>query len=232
MAEELEGLETAGEVGKHPPTRGAGRSLWRSIVLPLLVIGAIAGAIWWLDYRPQGGTSESGGRYGPIGLPAALIPPGMDVSPKEGSLAPDFILERLEGGDLRLSDLRGQAVVLNFWATWCVSCRKEIPQLVAAYDRYRDQGLEIVAVDLQESKAIVRSYAQDFGMDFPIVIDKDGRVAKAYRLLGVPTTFFIDREGVVRSVFMGPLLGEQGDTRVQGPIEKSDLEQRLEEILR
>ena len=208
------------------------RGLWRRVVYPLLVITAIAAAIWWLGYRSDGGTtSSSGQRHGPVDLPADLMPVGMQVQAKEGALAPDFLLETLEGNDLRLSDFRGQPVVVNFWATWCTSCREEIPQLVVAYDRFRDDGLEIIAVDLQESDSIVRSYAQDFGMEFPIVMDRDGRVADRYRLLGVPTTFFIDREGLVRSVFTGPFLEEGQGTTAQGAIGGSELEKRIEEIL-
>lgn len=208
------------------------RGLWRRAVYPLLVIAAIAAAIWWLGYRSDGATtSSSGERYGPVDLPVALVPTGTEVQAKEGALAPDFLLETLEGDDLRLSDLRGQPVVVNFWATWCTSCREEIPQLNAAYDRFRDDGLVIIGVDLQESDSIVRRYAQDFGMGFPIAMDRDGGVADRYRLLGVPTTFFIDREGVIRSVFTGPFLEEGQGTTAQGAITDSQLERRVGEIL-
>lgn len=230
MAGDMEALEPRPKAEGTPSPPQPGRGVWRRIVLPVLVIAAIALVIWWLEYRP-GSESTLGGRYGPVSLPAELVPAGAKVSPAEGKLAPDFLLETLDGGELRLSDLRGKGVVVNFWATWCPPCRKEIPQLVAAYERFRDQGLEIVAVNLQESDSIVRRYAEDFGMEFPIVIDRDGRVADKYRLIGLPTTYFIDRQGVVRSVFRGPFLGEQQGTSVQGAIEESELEQRILEIL-
>ena len=102
---------------------------------------------------------------------------------------------------------------------------------MSAYDRFRDQGLVIIGVNLQESKSIVQNYADDFGMKFPIAIDRSGEVAKRYRLLGLPMTFFIDRQGVVRSVFAGPFLEKSRGTNVQGAIGASDLEQRIAEIM-
>jgi thiol-disulfide isomerase/thioredoxin len=205
----------------------------RQVLYPLLVIGVIAAVIWYLEYRPDGGavSPSSALRYGPVGLPAALVPPGAQVAPEEGALAPDFLLEELNGGELRLSDFRGRPVVLNFWATWCAPCRKEIPQLVQAHERYKDDGLVIIALNLQEGKAIIRPYAEDFGMDFPIAIDRNGEVGERYRLLGLPTTYFIDRDGVITSIFRGPLEGESNGRTVQGAIGESDLDQRLAEIL-
>ncbi len=219
----------------EPRPRPRPRPLWRSVLLPLLVIGAIAFAIWWLEYRPGGdggGVSPiSGEQYGVVDLPEALLLPGLAVGAGEGKLAPDFLLGTLEGGELRLSDLRGQAVVLNFWATWCGPCRKEIPQLVAAYDRFRGQGLVVIGVNLQEDAGTVEGYSRDFGMHFPVPIDRSGAVAREYRLLGVPTTYFIDRDGVVLSVYTGPFLEEAGDTSVQGAIEESKLLTGIREIL-
>ena len=156
----------------------------------------------------------------------------MEVGLHEGKLAPNFLLETLEGGEMRLSDLRGQAVVINFWATWCKPCRKEIPELVDAYNSYRDRGLIILGVNLQEGKGIVRPFAEEFGMKFPIPIDRDGEVGDSYRILGLPTTYFVDRGGVVRSVFTGPFFEKGQGTNVQGAIEENELLKRIEQILK
>jgi len=208
---------------------------WRSVIFPLLVVAAIAAVIWWLEYRPgadQPPTSPiSGEQYGPATLPAALVPPGLEVGPQVGKLGPNFLLELLDSGELRLSDLRGKAVVLNFWATWCRPCRREMPQFVEAYDRYRDQGLVIVAVDLQESRGTIGSFVDDFGVEFPVAIDRQGDVADEYRLLGLPTTYFIDRNGVIRSIYRGPLEGRSQGTNVQGEIKADELSRRVEELL-
>jgi len=211
-----------------PARTAAGRL--RRVVVPALIIAAIIAVIWWIE-RGGGDVSPSGEKYGPAPLPASLVRPGLDVSAAEGSLAPDFLLEQLDGPDLRLSDYRGQPIVLNFWATWCAPCRKEIPELVQAYDRYSPDDLVVIGLNLQEGKSIVRPYAGDFGMDFPIAIDRDGEVGDEYRVIGLPTTFFIDRAGVVRSVFIGPLQAESDGIDVQGAIARTELDQRIAQIL-
>jgi thiol-disulfide isomerase/thioredoxin len=217
---------------EEPAAGGARRGFLRRWVYPLLVIAAIAGVIWWIDYRPRGSESPGGERYGPVSLPAELAPPGVSVAAKEGSLAPDFLLQGLqEGTEYRLSDFRGHPVVLNFWATWCAPCRKEIPQLVQAYQKYRDQGLVVIGLNHAESRSIVRPYAEKFGMDFPIAIDLDGEMWDRYKLLGLPTTFFIDRDGFIRSIYMGPFVAQAEGKNVQGAIEESELEKRIAEIL-
>ncbi|MBI1885362.1 MAG: TlpA family protein disulfide reductase [Chloroflexi bacterium] len=220
----------AGEIGSLPRPD---RRFWRSVLLPVVVIAAIAFVIWWLEYRPgeEAVSPLTGERYGAVSLPARLVRAGFDVGPEEGKLAPNFLLPTLDGGELRLSRLRGKPVVLNFWATWCSPCRREIPQLVDAYDRFRDQGLAVVGVNLQEDRDTIQDYSDDFGMDFPIPIDHSGDVGREYRLLGLPTTYFIDRDGVVRSVYRGPFLETVRDIRVQGAIQQNELLQRIAEIM-
>jgi peroxiredoxin len=215
----------------EPLSSRAPTGLFRRFVVPIVVIMSIVVAIWWLESRNDGGVSPTGERYGPVELPAALRTSGLSVEAEEGALAPDFLLEQLDDAEARLSDLRGQAVVLNFWATWCAPCRQEIPQFVDAYERYREQGLVVVGVNMQEGKSIVRPYAEDFGMEFPIAIDVDGEVGDAYRLLGLPVTYFIDRDGIVRSVFTGPFERTEGDTDVRGAIAQSELDTRIAEIV-
>ena len=207
------------------------RAFLRRVVYPLLMIGMIAAVIWYIEYRPDGAVSPTGERYGPVDLPLSLAPAGAKVAAEDGALAPDFLLESLRADEMRLSDFRGQPVVLNFWATWCGPCREEIPQLVAAYDQYRAEGLVVIGLNLQEGKSIVQPYADDFGMEFPILIDRDGEVGEKYRILGLPQTYFIDRDGVIQSTFIGPFLEDREGTNVQDAIDQSDLERGIAEIL-
>ena len=207
------------------------RSFARRWLYPVAVVVAIAAVIWWIEARDSGSVSSTGERYGPVDLPAALVPAGASIKAEEGALAPDFLLEMLEGDEARLSDYRGQGVVLNFWATWCGPCRKEMPQFIAAYEAHRDEGLVVIGLNLQESESIIRPFVDDFGIDFPVLIDRDGEVGDAYRLIGLPATYFIGRDGVIESLFIGPFQAEVRGTNVQGAIEQSDLEQRIAAIL-
>ncbi len=217
--------------GRPLPVRRTGRGFLRRVVYPVAVIAVIAGVIWYIERGDNGATSQTGERYGPVDMPAQFLTAGVKVAPEEGAMAPDFLLEELDGGELRLSDLRGKPLVINFWATWCAPCRKEMPQFVQAYDKYKQQGLEIVAVNLQEGKDISAKFAADYGMRFKVAIDRDGEVGDEYNLLGLPTTYFVDRQGVIRSVFTGPFQSQERGTSVQGAIEASELEQRIAAIV-
>lgn len=214
--------------GQHPEFDGPGsapRRSWtgafRSLVLPLGLLAIILGGLWYWDARDSGPGVDDGG-YGTVDLPAARNVTGRSPAVERGRAAPDFLLETPDGGELRLSDLQGQPVLVNFWASWCSPCRAEMPELVAAYERYRDDGLVIIGVNLQETNGRVISFAEDFGIEFPLVIDRDGELSDVWRLggpiEGIPTSYFIDATGVVRAFFFGPM---QAD----------DLEERLAEIM-
>jgi peroxiredoxin len=112
--------------------------------------------------------------------------------------APDFTLRSLDGATLSLSHQRGKAVVLNFWATWCIPCRTEMPAIERLYQRHKDQGLEVVAINLDVlSTAGVDAFLKEVEVTFPIVLDPEWSTARAYRVLGLPTTYLIDRAGDV-----------------------------------
>lgn len=136
--------------------------------------------------------------------PAATATP-LPVGPYEGALAPDFSLTDMEGNTIRLSDLRGQRVLLNFWATWCPPCRAEMPDLQSAYVKYKESGFAVLAVDFRETKEQVKKFQQAYGITFPIVIDDTGAVALTYGVRGIPSSFFISRDGMVVLRYPGQL---------------------------
>ena len=129
--------------------------------------------------------------------------------PKVGSPAPDFTLETLEGGKLTLSQLRGKVVLVNFFATWCPACRAEMPFLQGAWEAQRDQGVEVLIVDIQEDQGIVADFMRQNGYTMPVVMDREGRVSATYKVTSLPTSFILDREGIVRAVQVGAFPSQQ-----------------------
>lgn len=112
--------------------------------------------------------------------------------------APAFTLDRLDAnGRLALSDLRGKAVVVNFWASWCIPCREEAAVLQKTYERYRDQGLVVLGVDVNDFKADARRFMKRYGVTYPVVYDGKGSTVGKWGVRGFPETFFVDRTGTL-----------------------------------
>lgn len=132
--------------------------------------------------------------------------PTIITSPLIGKPAPNFALRTLDGGGLvRLSDLRGQVVVVNFWKSTCAACFVEHPALAAAWNRYRDRGVVVVGVDFEDSLSGARAFADSEGGGWPLVVDGDGETVLAYGVTGPPETFFIGRDGRVAYKQIGPV---------------------------
>jgi len=127
---------------------------------------------------------------------------------RPGSLAPDFALTGLDGEQHRLSEYRGKAVILNFWASWCLPCREEMPLFEQFYSRQKDE-LTILGVDLGEDRATVQAFIDELGITFPILLDQDQAVTQTYRVYGIPTSFFLDKNGVIRDVVIGRVPDEE-----------------------
>jgi len=129
--------------------------------------------------------------------------------PLVGAPAPEIALRDLQGQEVRLSDLHGKIVLLNFWATWCKPCKEEMPAMQASYDKLRDQGFVVLAVNELEDTDKVIEHIRTHGHTFLVVMDHDNRVANQYGVVGLPASFLIDRQGIVREHIFGNLMTEQ-----------------------
>lgn len=138
--------------------------------------------------------------------------------------AASFTLTTLEGDTISLEDYRGKVVLLNFWASWCSSCRSEMASLESYEQTHQEEGLVVLGINYEEDPATVRSFIADAAVTFPMLLDEDGEVAAAYGVVGLPTSYFVDCEGRIMGFWPGavsasaleqqltPLLAECGDS--------------------
>lgn len=131
-----------------------------------------------------------------------------DAPPTEvaiGKPIPPYVATSLDGAATSIADHKGKVVLLNVWATWCAPCREEIPYLQSLYDQHASNGLEVigVSVDARGSEDTIRGFQKDFGMRYPIWLDPDERVQTLYLALGVPASYLIDRDGILRWKHLG-----------------------------
>jgi peroxiredoxin len=132
--------------------------------------------------------------------------------PKAGEVIPDFELPALNGENkVRLSALRGSPVLINFWATWCGPCKQEMPLLVEQYNWNKGKGLRVLAIDTlaNDNRDDMRAFAQQFNMNFDVLVDETDAVAGGWDVMGLPTTFFVKPDGVVAKVHVGQLTADQ-----------------------
>ena len=137
-----------------------------------------------------------------------------------GSKAPDFTLKTATGEIFTLSELKGQAVLVNLWATWCPPCRAEMPAIQKMYIEYKDRGFIVLAVNLtyQDDPFAVVPFAEEFNLTFPILLDETGETGKAFQIRSLPSSYFINRHGVITDVVIG---GPMSEALLRTHIEKA-----------
>ena len=142
--------------------------------------------------------------------------------PAVGMQAEDFQLADLDGKSQSLSQYRGKIVLVNFWATWCKPCTTEMPAMQTIHDKLRDKGFVVLAINELEDDAKVREHIKQYGHTFPVLMDRDNKVANQFGVLGLPVSVFIDEKGVVQEYIKGGLLTEQKIYDVVARIQKQE----------
>ncbi len=166
---------------------GLGRRFWLTLLAAVLLAGLGA----WLFLA--GGLRQ---------IARSAVPA---QAGEVGQPAPELALERPDGTVARLADYRGSVVLLNFWATWCAPCRAEMPEIEQVYQRHRERGFEVLAINLQEGPTEVQAFMAELWLSFPALLDRDGGTSRAYRARALPSSFLIDRKGTVQYVRIGTL---------------------------
>jgi peroxiredoxin len=187
----------------------AGLVDWKRLTL-IGAVAAVAGLVWIAVATRGGGhgAPESAASYLPAVVLDAPRAPGqeaMTVQAKAGALAPDFEASDLEGRRFRLSDYRGKAVLINFWASWCTSCAAEMPAIQESLDEHREHGFAVIAVNLGDRPEAARRYLERRGVSFDVALDPELAIAREYGVTGLPVSYFVDRAGVIREVWFGEM---------------------------
>ncbi len=176
----------------------------RGKMYALIAVVLVLGTVWtWVNRLPS----------------AAVTGNEQRIAPRVSFTAPDISLKAVTGEAYDLRALKGNVVLVNFWATWCGPCRAEMPAIEQVYQSRREQGFVVLAVDQQEDDASVKSFAQQLGLTFPLLMDRDATVARLYHVSALPTTFFVDRKGVVRDMAIG------------GPLTRAAIESKIDALL-
>ena len=179
-----------------PAPRGGLRPVDRATVIVVSLLVAVA--VGWFVWARIAATPGRGAGWSAMDAIMAASADRFMAQP-----APTFTLQDADGEYVSLDDLRGRVVLVNFWATWCLPCRAEMPELDRAAREYHDEGFRVLAVNLLEDAASIRKFGDELQVGLPLLVDPSGDVYKAYSVQGLPASFLVDRDGVIRDVHLG-----------------------------
>jgi cytochrome c biogenesis protein CcmG, thiol:disulfide interchange protein DsbE len=226
--EPIEPSESRQGTAEPSPRRGSRRAIGPFTVRHLVVVNTLIAifALMLFALTQPLGASNTTSRIDPGAnfYRISAETQGLDI----GQRAPELVgagdngqqirLTDLDGHPLSIASLKGHPLWINFWATWCPPCQKETPDLRAAYEAHRAEGLILIGIDVQEQEGGVRDYVTKYGLTYTIGMDITGAIFRTYRVFGLPTHYFIDRDGIVRD-------------RVFGPLDRAGIEKKLAEIM-
>jgi peroxiredoxin len=195
-------VDAAARTAARVPRR-VDRGTW-AVVVALALVGAA-----WLVWARLTAAPGAGLSWGPLDSILAASADRQIAQP-----APTFALTDSSGAVVALEDLRGQVVLVNFWATWCVPCRAEMPELDRAAEDYRAAGFHVLAVNVLEDAQAVHRFGEELQLGLPLLLDPRGEVYKAYNVQGLPTSFLIDQGGTIRDVKLGVVTRSYLDARL------------------
>ncbi|MEI4801894.1 TlpA disulfide reductase family protein [Bacillus sp. FJAT-51639] len=187
--------------------------MWRKIAIVVVLLG-LAGYAIYEQFGKEKVEVADNQKQSTEDEKEVIAQNGIEI----GKIAPDFELSKLDGTKVKLSDLKGKKVIVNFWATWCGPCQQEMPDMQEFYSKYQ-KDVEILAVNYTvsegtEGKEKVRKFAEAKGITFPVLLDTDIKVTTTYKVITIPTSYFVDTKGVIQDKFIGPMTVKELEKRV------------------
>ncbi|MEH7459994.1 redoxin domain-containing protein [Bacillus sp. JJ1127] len=188
--------------------------MWRKLTIVIVLLCLAGYAVYEQSGKNKKQLSEE-----PVKSEAAMKEVIAKNGIEVGKIAPDFELSKLDGTTVKLSDLKGKKVILNFWATWCGPCQQEMPDMEAFYKTHKDD-VEILAVNYTVSERAngeekVKQFAKEKGLTFPVLLDKDISATTTYKVITIPTSYFVDTKGVIQDKFIGPMTQKEMEKRIE-----------------
>ncbi|MDC2867665.1 MULTISPECIES: peroxiredoxin family protein [unclassified Bacillus (in: firmicutes)] len=187
--------------------------MWRKLAIVVVLLG-LAGYAVYQQFGKEKVEVADNQEQSTVDEKEVIAQNGIEI----GKVAPDFELSKLDGTKVKLSDLKGKKVIVNFWATWCGPCQREMPDMQEFYSKYQ-KDVEILAVNYTasegtEGKEKVRKFAEEKGVTFPILLDTDIKVTTTYKVITIPTSYFVDTKGVIQDKIIGPMTVKEMEKRV------------------